>query len=562
MTATDLSLKALLDKVEYLEHELARMREEKTDLEILLETTTAHSDIIEAQLYDLNQRLQAEIQERQRVETALQASTTELSSLLSLISKDKEDLEILLETTVQHGDTIEALLHDAETKYRSIFESAIQGIAQITLDGRYLSANQALAGIYGYESPDALLRDRRDIQDLYVHEMDRERLLIRIQQQGTLANFEALVRRQDGHPIWTVENACLVKNRQGQPLYFVSVVEDITERKQAELALRLEKEKSERLLLNILPKVIVDQLKHRKRNSPAAIAKRFDMTTILFADIVNFTPLASALPPAALVDLLNQIFSQFDHLAEAHGLEKIKTVGDAYMVAGGLPIPQSNHAEAVADMALEMLEAISQFQRVDHHPFQLRIGIHTGSVIAGVIGIRKFIYDLWGDAVNVASRMESQGLPQRIQVSAASWQLLNTSYRFEQRGRIQVKGKRRDDDLLADRQDLVPHFGLFPTSSLVTYQRPLPLVASAPYLVFQSKENSILPVWKVLSENRCLIRKEVLLCAEEITEVPAIPDLWERGVGHRRPIVVLRYTASTLPPVTLLTERLSSKLEG
>lgn len=441
MTAADLSLQALLDKIASLEQELTQLRGEKADLEILLETTTTHSDTIEAQLYELNQHLRAEIQERQRVETALQASTTELSSLLSIISKDKEDLEILLETTVQHGDTMEALLHDAETKYRTIFESAIEGIAQITLDGRYVSANQALAHIYGYDSPETLLKDRQGIHDLYAHPVDRDRLLTGIHQQGILTHFEALVQRQDGSLIWTAENACIVKDRQGNSLYFVSVVEDITERKQAEVALRLEKEKSERLLLNILPKAIVDQLKQRHRQTQTAIAKRFDTATILFADIVNFTPLASVLPPAALVDLLNQIFSRFDRLAESHGLEKIKTIGDAYMVAGGLPIPRPNHAEAVAEMALEMRAEIAQFQRVDRLPFQLRIGIHTGSVIAGVIGIRKFIYDLWGDTVNVASRMESQGLPQRIQVSATSWELLKHAYRFERRGPIKIKGK-------------------------------------------------------------------------------------------------------------------------
>ncbi len=441
MTAADPSLQALLNKIATLEQELAQIKGEKADLEILLETTTAHSDTIEAQLYDLNQHLQAEIEERRRVETALRASATELSSLLSITSKDKEDLEILLETTVQHGDTIEALLHDAETQYRTIFESAIEGIAQITLDGRYLSANQALAHIYGYNSPEDLLANRRGIQDLYAHPVDRERLLTGIHQQGILTNFEALVRRQDDCLIWTAENACIVKDRQGQALYFVSVVEDITKRKQAEVDLRLEKEKSERLLLNILPKAIVDQLKQRHKHAQTAIAKRFDTATVLFADIVNFTPLASVLPPTALVDLLNQIFSRFDRLAESYGLEKIKTIGDAYMVAGGLPIPRPNHAEAVAEMALEMRAAIAQFQRVDHLPFQLRIGIHTGSVIAGVIGIRKFIYDLWGDAVNVASRMESQGLPQRIQVSAVTQELLKDKYHFERRGPIMVKGK-------------------------------------------------------------------------------------------------------------------------
>ncbi|UZQ54649.1 adenylate/guanylate cyclase domain-containing protein [Trichothermofontia sichuanensis B231] len=212
---------------------------------------------------------------------------------------------------------------------------------------------------------------------------------------------------------------------------------EIQSRKASEAALRLEQEKSERLLLNILPATIVAQLKE----SPQTIAQRFEEATILFADLVDFSGLASQMSPTDLVDLLNQIFSTFDQLAEKHGLEKIKTIGDAYMAVGGLPLPQANHTEAVADMALDMQQAIGQFQRTDGQPFHLRIGINTGPVVAGVIGIKKFIYDLWGDAVNVASRMESQGRVNSIQVTQAVYDRLQSTYVFEERGMIQVKGR-------------------------------------------------------------------------------------------------------------------------
>ncbi|WP_448572109.1 adenylate/guanylate cyclase domain-containing protein [Trichothermofontia sp.] len=212
---------------------------------------------------------------------------------------------------------------------------------------------------------------------------------------------------------------------------------ELQSRKASEAALRLEQEKSERLLLNILPETIVAQLKENQHT----IAQRFDEATILFADLVDFSGLASQITPTELVNLLNQIFSTFDQLAEKHGLEKIKTIGDAYMAVGGLPLPQANHTEAVANMALEMQQAIGQFQRVDGKPFHLRIGINTGPVVAGVIGIKKFIYDLWGDAVNVASRMESQGRINSIQVTQTVYDRLKSTYVFEERGIIQVKGR-------------------------------------------------------------------------------------------------------------------------
>ncbi|MEZ2238525.1 adenylate/guanylate cyclase domain-containing protein [Microcoleus sp.] len=212
---------------------------------------------------------------------------------------------------------------------------------------------------------------------------------------------------------------------------------DITERKQAEDALREEQEKSEKLLLNILPKPIAERL---KRNE-TTIAEYFPEVTVLFADIVGFTHLSTLMNPIDLVELLNQIFSSFDMICERLGLEKIKTIGDAYMVVGGLPEPRADHAEAIAQMALDMQTEIARFNAQNNKYFSIRIGIHSGPVVAGVIGIKKFIYDLWGDTVNIASRMESHGLPWRIQVSEATYNLLKHKYLFERRETIHVKGK-------------------------------------------------------------------------------------------------------------------------
>jgi len=188
---------------------------------------------------------------------------------------------------------------------------------------------------------------------------------------------------------------------------------------------------------NILPAPIAQRLKLQE----TLIADSFDEVTVLFADLVNFTELSAEISATQLVDLLNKIFSVFDRLTQKHGLEKIKTIGDAYMVVGGLPTPRPDHAEAVVEMALDMQQAITRFQRNDGKPFHLRIGINTGPVVAGVIGTKKFAYDLWGDTVNVASRMESQGVAGSIQVTTATYKLLKDKYVFEKRDAIAVKGK-------------------------------------------------------------------------------------------------------------------------
>jgi len=218
---------------------------------------------------------------------------------------------------------------------------------------------------------------------------------------------------------------------------FEQIRQEMRDRKAAEASLKVEQEKSEQLLLNILPEAIVAQLKE----SSDAIADRFDEVTILFADIVGFTELSAKISPTELVIFLNEIFSKFDLLAQKHGLEKIKTIGDAYMVVGGLPTPRADHAEAVANMALEMNEVIKQFKIDGYRELQLRVGINTGVVVAGVIGLRKFIYDLWGDAVNLASRMESHSIPGEIQVSEDTYLRIADKYIFEDRGLINVKGK-------------------------------------------------------------------------------------------------------------------------
>jgi PAS domain S-box-containing protein len=338
----------------------------------------------------------------------------------------------------QERQRAEEALRQAEEKYRSIFENAIIGIFQSTPDGEYLSANPALFRIYGYSSREELVGTLTDISEQLYVDPERHAEVVRlIQEQGKVSDLESQVYRRDGRIIWISENTYTVCDRYGNLLYYEGTVQDITTRKQAEGALRLEQEKSDRLLLNILPQPIAERLKQ----DPSIIADTFAEVTVLFADIVGFTQLSARVSPTELVSLLNEIFSTFDQLAEKHGLEKIKTIGDAYMVVGGLPMLRSDHAEAIAEMALDMQQAIADFSNTHSQDFSIRIGINSGPVVAGVIGIKKFIYDLWGDTVNTASRMESHGLPGRIQVTSTTYDILQDKYLLESRGTIEVKGK-------------------------------------------------------------------------------------------------------------------------
>jgi adenylate cyclase len=203
-------------------------------------------------------------------------------------------------------------------------------------------------------------------------------------------------------------------------------------------AFEAEHERSEKLLLNLMPASIAERLKH---DPDGLIADDLPSVTILFADIVGFTARAAALPAGRLVRFLNRIFLEFDRLAEEHGLEKIKTIGDAYMVAGGMPEPRPDHAGAVAAMALDMLDVMRKVSEEYGEDVAVRIGIHSGPAVAGVIGERKQFYDVWGDTVNVAARMESHGEPGWIQVSAAARQAIGPAFGFVERGVVEVKGK-------------------------------------------------------------------------------------------------------------------------
>jgi len=205
----------------------------------------------------------------------------------------------------------------------------------------------------------------------------------------------------------------------------------------ADERLQAEYQRSEDLLYNVLPEEIANQLKQQPGKT---IARSHDMASILFADIVEFTPKASRLTASQIVEMLNALFSEFDDLTRKHGLEKVKTIGDAFMAAGGLPVEQPDHAERIGNLALDMIQSVERFSGMAGEKILLRIGINSGPVVAGVIGHQKLVYDVWGDTVNTAGRMETYCTPQRIQVSRAFTELTQDIFTFERRGMIVVKG--------------------------------------------------------------------------------------------------------------------------
>jgi len=238
-------------------------------------------------------------------------------------------------------------------------------------------------------------------------------------------------------PRWFTTTMLALNIAIGGAIVFTLLAVFAKERRDALHALRQEQAKSEGLLLNILPRSIADQLKAQTQ----PIADHFGSASILFADVVDFTPWSERLTPAEVVGHLDRLFRCFDDLAERYALEKIKTIGDCYMVAAGVPAPRSDHASALARMALDMLEAMRSHHDVAQLGLELRIGINSGPVVAGVIGHKRFLYDLWGDAVNTASRMESHGTPGRIQITHATYELVRDEFECVPRGRIAIKGK-------------------------------------------------------------------------------------------------------------------------
>ena len=238
-------------------------------------------------------------------------------------------------------------------------------------------------------------------------------------------------------PLWFTTLMLALNISVGGTMVFTLLALFAKQRQDALTALQIAQAQAETLLLNVLPRPIAERLKAE----PQTIADQFTSASILFADVVDFTPRSEHLSPAEVVGILDDLFSHFDMLAERYAVEKIKTIGDCYMVAAGVPSPRADHARALALMALDMVAATSSSDGVGHLGLEVRVGINSGPVVAGVIGRKRFLYDLWGDAVNTASRMESSGTPGRIQITRATHDLIDDEFVCVPRGTIPVKGK-------------------------------------------------------------------------------------------------------------------------
>jgi len=256
---------------------------------------------------------------------------------------------------------------------------------------------------------------------------------------GLVIGMEFRVPADTGiQPRWALEASFVFATLGAYVLIFVTVWYAMREVSRAEAAMEVEYERSEALLANILPGPVAEKLKNPAHG---VIADRYDDASILFADIAGFTERASGIEPDDLVRFLDRLYTTFDRLVDRHGLEKIKTTGDSYMVVSGVPVPRSDHVDAIARLGLDMSRAVADLRDPRGDPVPLRIGIAAGPVVAGVVGARRFFYDVWGDAVNVAARMESTDPEGRIQVPQNVYERLREAFTFEERGEIAIKGK-------------------------------------------------------------------------------------------------------------------------
>lgn len=341
-------------------------------------------------------------------------------------------------SSITQRKEFEEALQRSNSLLKAQRETSFDGVLAVDEQGRIVSYNNQFCELW--QIPDSVLQsvEYGGLLSLLQHHLQLPDGLV-----------EALENAYDSPEKYTQREIYLADRRvidcysgqvhspEGKFYGMVWYFRDVTERICLLQELRSEQERSERLLLNMLPEKIAKKLKH----SRAYMADGFEEVSVLFADIVGFTEICSHMSPVQLVGLLNRIFSMFDNLCDQYKLEKIKTIGDAYMVVSGLPEPRVDHAAAIASMALDMQKAISQVKSREGIQISMRIGINSGPVIAGVIGTKKFIYDLWGDTVNVASRMESLGAANAIQVTEETYSRLREQFNFEKRGLIPVKGK-------------------------------------------------------------------------------------------------------------------------
>ena len=326
----------------------------------------------------------------------------------------------------------------SEEKHRSFAESANDAIISIDAAARVIAWNPCAERIFGYTEEEMLGQNLgtlmpSELYDMHVAGVSRASVDGEHKYSDKPVEVRGLRKNGEEFPLelslshWSIDDN----------YHFSGIIRDITEKKEAEEALHSAKADTERLLLRVLPEEIVERMQAGENS----IADRFEAATILFFDLVGFTKISAQLSPKQLVENLNALFSRFDAIAAVYGVEKVKTIGDAYMAVTGVPKPQPDHAQAMANMALGMLEAVEEINADIEPKFQIRIGLQTGPVVAGIIGEHRFLYDVWGDTVNMASRFESYSEPGRIHISAEVAEILAPDFELEPRGILDIRGK-------------------------------------------------------------------------------------------------------------------------
>ncbi|MGF2038531.1 MAG: adenylate/guanylate cyclase domain-containing protein [Nostoc sp. CmiVER01] len=353
--------------------------------------------------------------------------------------KDKELLQMVGSIGSQIAQFIkrkqaEDALVESEERYRDLFENANDLIQCVNAYGRFLYVNRAWQEALGYSEAEIV---NMNIFDIIHPEFKQDCLqkFYRVLSGEKIGQVKAAFVTKDGQTIF-IEGNINCKFVEGYPVATRGIFRNITQRLATEEALRHQQEETERLLRNILPAAI-----SKPSKEVTNILEDVADVTVLFADIVSFSDIAASMSAIQLLNLLNSIFSTFDRLTEQYGLERIKTIGDAYMVVGGLPTRRQDHAQAIAQMALQMQAAIALFNTENNQNFNIRIGIHTGSVATRVIESKEITYNLWGDTVNIAQYMEYQGIAGKIQVTEDTYKFLRNEFVFEKRGEIEVQGK-------------------------------------------------------------------------------------------------------------------------
>lgn len=333
---------------------------------------------------------------------------------------------------------IESLIQEQIKRFQVISSSKNDAIITSDESKLILFWNKGAEYIFGYTAEEAIgqpltliipqeLHQRHNEGIERMNERKKPRVL------GKVLELQAIKKSGEVFPIELTLGSW---DNDGKR-YYSGIIRDITEKKKAEQIILNEKKKSEELLLNILPKQVADELKINGK----ATTKKYDNVTILFTDFKDFTRMAPSVSPIKLVEELNEIYSHFDDIMEAFGVEKIETIGDAYFAACGVPVKNDNHAVQCIEAARQMFRYLDERNGKNKIQWKMRAGIHSGPVVAGVVGKKKYAYDLFGDTVNTASRMESNGEVGRINISETTYELIKGKYNCFHRGQINVKGK-------------------------------------------------------------------------------------------------------------------------